>query len=137
MTPNGNEGVGVKLDYLKHAYSTRYYIIDKVNGNINAIHDESLELTEFKGRFSPFDLDDLEARICRHANGAGDVENAVEQQNAPRTCSTDLRTLNMEAYKGMGFDENNYSPIRQSVENHQRESLHDLHRCRNLKMNLS
>ena len=40
-----------------------------------------------------------------------DVENAVEQQNAPRTCSTDPRTLNMEAYEGMGFDENNYSPI--------------------------
>ena len=83
MTPNGNEGVGVKLDYLECAYSTRYYVIDKVNGDINAIHDESLELTEFKGCFSPFDLDDLEARVCRLANGAGDVEDTVEQQNTP------------------------------------------------------
>ena len=31
LTPNGNEGVGVKLDYLERAYSTRYYVIDKVN----------------------------------------------------------------------------------------------------------
>ena len=64
LTPNGNEGVGVKLDYLECAYRTRYYVIDKVSGDINAIHDESLELTEFKGRFSPFDLDNLEARVC-------------------------------------------------------------------------
>ena len=31
LTPNGNEGVGVKLDYLECAYGTRYYVIDKVN----------------------------------------------------------------------------------------------------------
>ena len=111
LTPNGNEGVGVKIDYLEHTYSTRYYVIDKVNGDINAIHDKSLELTEFKGRFSPFDLDDLEARVCRVANRAGDVEDAVEQQNAPRLRFTDPRTLNMEEHEGMGFDENNYSPI--------------------------
>ena len=78
LTPNGNEGVGVKLDYLECTYSTRYYVIDKVNGDINVIHDESLELTEFKGCFSPFDLDDLEARICRLANGVRDEEDAVE-----------------------------------------------------------
>ena len=47
------------MDYLECAYGTRYYVIDKVNGQINAIHDNSLELTEFKGCFSPFDLDDL------------------------------------------------------------------------------
>ena len=111
LTPNCNEGVGVKLDYLECTYGTRYYVIDKVNGDINAIHDESLELTEFKGHFSPFDLDDLEARICRLANGARDIEDAVEQQNAPRLRCTDPRTLNMEEYEGMGFDENNYSPI--------------------------
>ena len=110
LTPNGNEGVGVKLDYLEHTYGTRYYVIDKVNSDINAIHDESLELTEFKGHFSPFDLDDLEARICRLANGTGDEEDAVEQQNAPHLCFTDPRTLNMEEYEGMGFNENNYSP---------------------------
>ena len=111
LTPNGNEGVGVKIDYLEHAYSTRYYVIDKVNGDINAIHDESLELTEFKGHFSPFDLDDLQARICRLANGARDEEDTVEQQNAPQLRFMDPRTLNMEEYKGMGFDENNYSLI--------------------------
>ena len=111
LTPNGNEGVGVKSDYLEHAYSTRYYVIDKVNGDINAIHDESLKLTEFKGHFIPFDLDNLEARICRLAHGTRDEEDITEQQNAPQLCFMDPRTLNMEEYEGMGFDENNYSPI--------------------------
>ena len=111
LTPNGNEGVGVKLDYLERAYGTRYYVIDKVNGDINAIHDESLELTEFKGRFRPFNLDDLEARICRLSKRAGDEEDDAEQQITPQLCLRDPRTLNMEEYEGMGFNENNYSPI--------------------------
>ena len=108
LTPNGNEGVGVKIDYLEHAYGTRYYVIDKVN--INAIHDESLELTEFKGHFSPFDLENLEAKICRLANGK-DEEDVAEKQNTQLLRLTDPRTLNMAMYEGMGFDENNYSPI--------------------------
>ena len=110
LTPNGNEGVGLKLDYLEHAYGTRYYVIDKVNGDINAIHDESLKLTEFKGRFSSFDLENLEAKICKLADGK-DEEDVTEKQNTPLLCLTDPRTLCMEMYEGMGFDENNYSPI--------------------------
>ena len=69
LTPNGNEAVGIKLDYLECAYGTRYYVIDQVSGDINAIHDESLELIEFKGRFSPFDLENLEVKVCRLALG--------------------------------------------------------------------
>ena len=69
LTPNGNEGVGVKLDYLERAYGTRYFVIDTVNGDINAIHDESLELTEFKGRFRPFDLDYLEQEFASYPRG--------------------------------------------------------------------
>ena len=110
LTPNGNEGVGVKIDYLECTYGTRYYVINKVNGDINAIHDESLELTEFKGRFSPFDLENLEVKICRLAHGK-DKKDVPEKQNTPLLRLTDPRTLNTEMYEGMGFDENNYSPI--------------------------
>ena len=111
LIPNGNEGVGVKLDYLECMYGTRYYVINKVNGDINAIQDESLELMEFKGCFSPFDLDNLEAKICRLAHGVRDEEDIAEQQNVPQLCFTDPRTLNMEEYEGMGFNVNNYSLI--------------------------
>ena len=56
------------MDYLGHVYKTKYYIVNKVNGHINAIHDNSPELTEFKGWFSPFDLDKLERKVCRLEN---------------------------------------------------------------------
>ena len=36
LTPNGNEGAGVQIDYLECTNRTRYYIIDKVNGQIIA-----------------------------------------------------------------------------------------------------
>ena len=62
LTLNGNEGVGAQINYLVCAYRTKYYVVDKVNGKINAIHDDSLELTEFKGHFSPFNLEELEMR---------------------------------------------------------------------------
>ena len=94
-----------------HAYGTRYFVIDKVSSDINAIHDESLEFTEFKGHFSPFALDELEAKICRLSKGTGDEEEEAEQQNTPQLCLIDPRTLNMEEYEVMGFDENNYSLI--------------------------
>ena len=113
LTPDGNEGVGVQMDYLEHAYRTRYYIIDKVNGQINAIHDDSLELTEFKGRFSPFDLDNLESKVCRLAIGNKYEEDLLEPQDALQGCdsNSNLGPHNLEELTGMGFDENNYSPI--------------------------
>ena len=75
------------------------------------IHNESLELTKFKCCFSPFDLDNLEAKVCRLTHGNRDEEDVAEPKDAPQICFTDPRMLNMEEYKGMSFDENNYSPI--------------------------
>ena len=113
LTPNVNEGVGVQIDYLECAYGTRYYVIDKVNGQINAIHDDSLKLTEFKGRFSPFNLDNLESKVYRLALGDKYEEDVFESQDALQRHYSDPnpRAQNMEEYEGMGFNENNYSPI--------------------------
>ena len=65
LTLDGNEGVGVKIAYLEHAYGTKYYVVDQVNGNINVIHDDNLEFIEFMGCFCPFDLEDLELKVCK------------------------------------------------------------------------
>ena len=111
LTPNGNEGVGVQIDYLECAYGTKYYIIDKVNGQINAIHDDSLELTEFKGHFSPLDLDNLELKVCRLAVGDRYEENLFEHQDTFQGCDSDSNPQNLEESTGVGFDENNFSPI--------------------------
>ena len=53
----------------------------------------------------------MEARVCRLALRNSDEEDSTEPQDAPEICFSDPRTLNMEEYEGMGFDENNYSPI--------------------------
>ena len=113
LTPNGNEDVGVQIDYLERAYGTRYYIINKVNSQINAIHDDSLELTEFKGHFSPFDLDNLELKVCRLAIGDKYEEDVFEPHGALQRHYSDAnsRTQNMEELTGMGFNEINYSSI--------------------------
>ena len=85
LTPNGNEGVWVQMDYLKCAYETKYYVIDKVNGQINAIHDDSLEFTEFKGQFSPFDFDELEMKMCRLADRNKYEDDNRAPRHTPRT----------------------------------------------------
>ena len=101
------------MDYLEHAYRTRYYVVDKVNGQINAIHDDSPEVTEFKGHFSPFDLDNLELKICRLAVRDKYEEDLLEPQDTFQGCDSDLNSgsQNSEELTGAGFDENNYSPI--------------------------
>ena len=105
LTPDGNEGVGVQMDYLECAYGTRYYVINKVNGQINAIHDDSLELTEFKGHFSPFDLDNLESKVCRLAVRNKYEEDLLEPQDALQGCDSDsnLRTTQFGRIDRYGF----------------------------------
>ena len=113
LTPNGNEGVGVQINYLEHAYRTKYYVVDKVNGKINAIHDNSLELMEFKGNFSPFNLEELEMKAHKLADQNKDEDDLPEPQQVPQTQDSDsnLGLLSIEDMTGMGFDPNNYSPI--------------------------
>ena len=86
LTPNGNEGVCIQIDYLECAYGTRYYIVDKINGEINAIHDDSLELTEFKGCFSPIDLDKLESKVCKLLAGNQYDEDMFDHQDDLQGC---------------------------------------------------
>ena len=43
QTPDSNEGVGIKIPYLECTYGTRYYVINTINGNINAIHNNRIK----------------------------------------------------------------------------------------------
>ena len=105
--------LGAQMDYLGCAYETKYYIIDKVDSQINAIHDDSLELTEFKGCFSPFDLDKLEMKVCRLADRNKYEDDLPEHQDAlqAQDSNSNLGSHNSEEMTGKGFDPNNYSPI--------------------------
>ena len=69
--------------------------------------------SEFKGRFSPFDLDELERNVCRLAGRNKYEDDLPEPLDALRVHDSDsnLGSHNLEELTGMGFDENNYSPI--------------------------
>ena len=105
--------LGVQVDYLEHAYGTKYYVVDKVNGQINAIHVDSLELTEFKGHFSPFNLDELEMKVCRIADQNKDENDLPEPQDASQTHDSDSNSdsQSTDDMTGMDLDPNDYSPI--------------------------
>ena len=88
-------------------------MVDKVNGQINAIHDNSLELTEFKGHFSLFDLEELEMKVCRIADQNKDEDGLPDPQDALQAHNSDsnLGSHSMEDMTGMGIAPNNYSLI--------------------------
>ena len=66
------------------------------------------------------------------------VEDAVGQQYAPRLCFTDPRNTEYGGIRRYwGLMKTITARYRQSVENHQKESLQDLHQHQNLTMNLS
>ena len=89
LTPDGNEGVGVEIAYLEHAYGMKYYIVDQLNGNINVIHDDNLESTEFVGCFCPFDLEDLELKVCKiTAHHEGQDNSRLDEDRRQVTQST-------------------------------------------------
>ena len=86
QTHDGNEGVGMEIPYLECAYGTRYYVIDTINGNINAIHNNKIEPTDFFGHFSPFNLRELEFNVCRivdHHNSEDDSRLDEERRQVP------------------------------------------------------
>ena len=120
LTSDGNECVGVEISYLEHTYSTKYYVFNQVNGQINAIHDDSLESTEFTGRFSPFKLDKLEQKVCWLADQQEDedvfsAQQPPKQQVVPQAQDSDMNSVlqSIEDLTGMRFCSPNYSPIPQ------------------------
>ena len=84
-----------------------------LNSVPHTIENNQFKLTKFKGHFSPFDLDNLELKVCRLAVGKKYEEDVFEPQDALQRHDSDSnsRTQHLEELTGMGFDENNYSPI--------------------------
>ena len=92
--PDGNEGVGVEIPHLECAYSTKYYVVNQINGNISAIHDNSIEPTDFFGCFSPFNLKELEFDVCRvadHNNNVNDYRLDDERRHMTQNIPTHLK----------------------------------------------
>ena len=94
-------------------------MIDQVNGHINVIHNDKIELTAFTGHFSPFNLDELEMKVCRltdHQEDENDFPQGVSAPQQPQTHQAQESDSNsglqsIEDLTSMGFNSPNYSPI--------------------------
>ena len=64
QTPDGNEGFVIEIQYLRRAFGTKTYLIDKVIGSLFALHDDHIESMGFCGSECVFDLQELEFHIC-------------------------------------------------------------------------
>ena len=83
QTPDGNEGFVIEIQYIKRAFGTNTYLIDKVTGSLFALHDDHIELTGLCGSECVFDLQELEFNICDLAdwrNGEDDTGSVVEER---------------------------------------------------------
>ena len=83
QTPDGNEGFVIEIQYLRRAFGTNTYLINKVTGSLFALHDDHIKSTGFCGSECMFDLQELEFHICDIAdwrNGEEDTGSIAEER---------------------------------------------------------
>ena len=69
-TLEGNTGFQLKIPYLEHAFSTKYFIMDRVTGSMMAIYDDKVEQIDLKGQLKPFNINQLDMHIiCQRRLG--------------------------------------------------------------------
>ena len=59
-TLEGNTGFQLKIPYLEHAFSTKYFIMDRVTGSMMGIYDDKVEQIDLKGQLKPFNINQLD-----------------------------------------------------------------------------
>ena len=59
-TIEGNAGFRLEIPYLEHAFSTKYFIIDKVTGTMMGIYDDKVEQIDMQAQLKPFNINQLD-----------------------------------------------------------------------------
>ena len=59
-TLEGNTGFQLEFPYLEHAFSTKYFIMDRVTGSMMGIYDDKVEQIDLKGQLKPFNINQLD-----------------------------------------------------------------------------
>ena len=58
-TLEGNTGFWLEIQYLEHAFGTKYLIMDRVTGSMMGIYDNKVEQIDLKGQLKPFNINQL------------------------------------------------------------------------------
>ena len=72
--------LSIEIQYLKRAFSTNTYLIDKVTGSLFALHDDHIESTGLCGSECVFDLQELEFHICDLADQRNGEDDSVAEE---------------------------------------------------------
>ena len=63
-TISGNEGFVLEIPFLECAFGIKYYVVDKINGEMMGIFDDKVEVVEAEAQLQPFNLEQLNHTIC-------------------------------------------------------------------------
>ena len=61
---DGNEGFVLQIPFLEHAFGTKYFIVDKQNGNMMGIFNDKVETITAEAQMKPFNLAQLSHMIA-------------------------------------------------------------------------
>ena len=59
-TIGGNTGFKLEIPYLECAFSTKYFIMDKITGSMMGIYDDKVKQIKLKGQLKPFNINQLD-----------------------------------------------------------------------------
>ena len=59
-TIEGNTSFQLKIPYLEYAFSTKYFIMDRVTGSMMGIYDDKVDQIDLKGQLKPFNINQLD-----------------------------------------------------------------------------
>ena len=124
-TMDGNEGFVLQILFLECAFGTKYFIVDKQNGNMMGIFDNKVETISAEVQMRPFNLTQLNHMIttleqCRQGFNesfvAGSVAGHAEAPNEDRLqySSTPKDFQTFDSLKQLQYDRNMLTPEERS-----------------------
>ena len=78
--PVNFEGFVIEIQYLKRAFGTNTYLIDKVTGSLFVLHDNHIESTGLCGSECVFDLQELEFHVCDLADQRNGEDDSIAEE---------------------------------------------------------
>ena len=64
QTLDSNEGFVLEIPFLEGDFGTKHFIVDKINGQMAGIYDDTIEVIECQAQMEPFNLDQLNVVVA-------------------------------------------------------------------------
>ena len=64
QTIDSNEGFVLEIPFLEGAFTTKHFIVDKINGQMAGIYDDTVEVIKCQAQMEPFNLEQLNVIVA-------------------------------------------------------------------------